>query len=376
MSGDLRLMLVADAVGGVWTYSVELARALRDWNIETVLAVVGPPPTGEQRREAGAARVVETGLVLDWTARRPDEIRRTGCVLADLADEAGADVVQLNSAAIAADCEFSQPVVVVQHSCVTTWWNKVRGGLLPNDFAWRRDLIESGLNAAEAVVAPSAAFAASLSTIYSLSRPVRCVHNGRRPLPMKKRGPEDFVFTVGRLWDEGKNVSTLDRAAAKLNIPVEAVGPLRGPNGTAVSFDHLQTPGALSLAQIAERLAARPIFASSALYEPFGLSVLEAAQAGCALVLSDIPTLRELWGGAALFVQARDADGFAAAIEQLLANPERRADLAIAARMRALRYTPEAMGSRMAQIYADLRPPQASAPADVAVPLRSAGAAA
>jgi hypothetical protein len=35
--------------------------------------------------------------------------------------------------------------------------------------------------------------------------------------------------------------------------------------------------------------------------EPFGLAVLEAAQAGCPLVLSDLPGFRELWDGAALF---------------------------------------------------------------------------
>ena len=55
-----------------------------------------------------------------------------------------------------------------------------------------------------------------------------------------------------------------------------------------------------------ERLAWRSGRSSprTALYEPFGLAVLEAAQAGCALVLSDIPTFRELWDGAALFVAA------------------------------------------------------------------------
>jgi glycosyltransferase involved in cell wall biosynthesis len=173
---------------------------------------------------------------------------------------------------------------------------------------------------------------------------------------MKKRGPEDFVFTVGRLWDNGKNVRTLDEAAAQLDVPVEAVGPLEGPNGTSVAFDHLRTPGALGLAEIAERLAARPIFASSALYEPFGLSVLEAAQAGCALVLSDIPTLRELWSGAAVFVPADDATAFADAVRQLLDDRERRSDLGLAARVHALRYTPDAMAARMAHIYEDLVP--------------------
>jgi glycosyltransferase involved in cell wall biosynthesis len=354
MKRGLRLMLVTDAVGGVWTYSVELARALRAWDVETVLAVIGPSPSVGQRREAAGVELIDTGLALDWTAERPDAVRRTGRGLAGVAEREGVDIVQLGSASLLADCDFSQPVVVVQHSCVATWWDAVREGPLPRDFAWRRDLVECGLNVAQAVVAPSASFAASLARVYGLSRSVRCVHNGRRALPMKKRPPEDFVFTVGRLWDDGKNVRVLDETAGRLKVPVEAIGPLDGPNGTEVSFDHLRTPGELRLDKIAHRLAARPIFASPALYEPFGLSVLEAAQAGCALVLSDIPTFRELWDGSALFVDPNDASGFAKAIEQLLARPERRSELGLAARVRALRYTPEAMGSRMAQLYDDL----------------------
>lgn len=360
MSAATRLLLVTDAVGGVWTYSVDLARALRQWDIETVLAVMGPSPSEAQRRDASGFEIVDTGLPLDWTAERPDQIRRAGCTLAELASRKGADLVQTNSAALLADCVFDQPVTVVHHSCVATWWDAVRGTPMPRDFAWRRDLVECGLHAASAVIAPTAAFAAQVMRVYSLSRPVQAVHNGRRALPMKKRGPEDFVVTVGRLWDDGKNVRTLDEAASRLNVRVEAVGPLEGPNGTALSFENLETPGELRMAAIAERLAARPIFASPALYEPFGLSVLEAAQAGCALVLSDIPTFRELWARSALFVPADDPAAFAEAIQSLLDDPARRTELALAARMRALRYTPEALGSRMAQIYEDLRPASAA----------------
>ena len=353
---ELRLMLVTDAVGGVWTYSIELARALREWNVETLLAVIGPSPSTEQMREVAGLETIDTGLALDWTAERPDVIRRTGCALADIAAREDVGIVQLNSASLLADCEFEQPIVVVQHSCVATWWDAVRDGPLPKDFAWRRDLVECGLHAANAAVAPSAAFAAQLSRVYRLSRAVRCVHNGRRALPMKRRAQEDLVFTVGRLWDDGKNVRVLDEAAARLEVPFEAIGPLCGPNGTAVSFDHLRTAGELRLDAIAERLAARPIYATSALYEPFGLSVLEAAQAGCALVLSDIPTLRELWGGSAIFVDACDPQAYATAIEGVIGDPQRRAELGHSARVRALRYSPEAMASRIRQIYADIAP--------------------
>lgn len=365
MRSGMRLMLVTDAVGGVWTYSLDLARALRDWDIDAFLAVAGPSPSADQCREAGDFELIDTGLPLDWTAKRPDLIRRAGCALAELASKEDAELVQTNSAALLADCEFDQPVLALQHSCVVSWWASVKGASLPRDFAWRRDLIECGLNRAAAVVAPSAAFAALTARAYALTRPVHAVHNGRRALPMKRRPMEDFVFTAGRLWDEGKNVRIPDQAAARLSVSVEAAGPLKGPNGASAGFENIRCLGELSPAGIAERLAGRPIFASAALYEPFGLSVLEAAQAGCALVLSDIPTFRELWSDCAIFVPANDPNAFAGAIEQLLANSGKRMDLGIAARMHALRYTPEAMARRMALIYSGLLPEPVPQPARI-----------
>jgi glycosyltransferase involved in cell wall biosynthesis len=174
----------------------------------------------------------------------------------------------------------------------------------------------------------------------------------------------DCVFTAGRLWDEGKNLTTLDAAAARLPVPVHAAGPLAGPNGARISFDAVHSVGELGEAEIRRWLAARPVFASSALYEPFGLAVLEAAGAGCPLVLSDIPTFRELWDGAALFVPALDSAGFAAAIGDLVGDDFRRDALGRAARERAARYTPRAMADAMASIYdgviAPVRPLSAS----------------
>ena len=74
---------------------------------------------------------------------------------------------------------------------------------------------------------------------------------------------------------------------------------------SASALAHLQPLGELDERTLAGCLSARPVFVSAARYEPFGLAVLEAAQAGCPLVLSDIPTFRELWDGAALFVDPR-----------------------------------------------------------------------
>jgi glycosyltransferase involved in cell wall biosynthesis len=205
---------------------------------------------------------------------------------------------------------------------------------------------------AAAVVAPSISFAAETARIYDVPGAVGAVHNGRRAVTFSNIPQGEFVFSASRLWDEGKNVATLDAAAAQLEVPLQVAGARHGPNGASISVSHLQVLGDLSPMRVAGLLSVRPIYASAALYEPFGLSVLEAAQAGCALVLSDIATHREIWGGAAIFVAARDSHAFAAAIRDLLRDPDERQQLGQLARARASIYTPERMARGMADIYA------------------------
>lgn len=355
MTADRHLLMTADAVGGVWTYATDLAAALAPLGTRTTLAVLGPGLDARHREDAAAIpdlTLVETGRPLDWLAKDRAEILRAGEVLAALAARIGADLVQLNSPALAAAATFPGPVVGVCHSCLATWWDALRQGPLPDDFAWRDALLARGYARCDALVAPSRAFAAATARVHGIAPP-EVVWNGRRAAGPSSRAGR-FAFTAGRLWDEGKDAPTLDAAAARLDLPFFAAGPVAAPHGEVVALPHLQLLGSLDSAAIAAWLARGPIFVSAARYEPFGLAVLEAAQAGCALVLSDIPTFRELWDGAALFVAPGDAAGFAEAIAMLSRNREQRSLLRVAALQRARRYTAEAMAKGMAAIHARL----------------------
>jgi glycosyltransferase involved in cell wall biosynthesis len=349
--------MTCDAVGGVWQYSLDLARVLRSAGVETTLAVLGPPPREEQRRAAERAglSLVLTGLPLDWTADTAHEVEKAGSAVARLAAATAPDIVHLHAPALAAGGRFPAPVVAVAHSCVATWWRAVREGPLPPEFEWRTDLTGRGYRAAHAVLAPTAVFAEMTEQVYRLPARPHFVHNGRALPPVAPSGRrEPFVFTAGRLWDDGKNLVTLDRAAARLRVPVRAAGSLTGPNGARIALPHLDTLGPLDDEGVARQLSEQPIFASAARYEPFGLAVLEAAQAGCALVLSDIPTFRELWDGAAAFVPAEDGDAFASAFDHLLRDPDARRRLAVMAKARAGTYSVEAMGEGVLAVYRSL----------------------
>jgi glycosyltransferase involved in cell wall biosynthesis len=345
----LRVLMTVDAVGGVWTYALDLARALRPLGIETVLAVLGPPPSDAQRDAAKGVRLIETGLALDWLAPDEGAARETARAVAALAEREGVDLVQINQPALAAE-PMRVPVVAAMHSCVATWWAAVEQGPLPDAFAWQTALVRAGLARADAVVCPSAAFAEAVRATYRLPVAPRVVHNGRDVGGVPADGLAGHAFTAGRLWDRGKNLAVLDRAAAQHATPLLAAGPTEGPHGERVALTRIEALGTLGPTEIAQQLAQRPVFVSAAKYEPFGLAVLEAAQAECALVLSDIPTFRELWDGAATFVDADDADGFARAIDALIEEPAAREAQGAGARDRSARFTAEAMAGGMAEV--------------------------
>jgi len=105
---------------------------------------------------------------------------------------------------------------------------------------------------------------------------------------------------------------------------------------------------------MAARLAEASVFASPARYEPFGLTVLEAALSGCALVLADIATFRELWDDAALFLPADDIAEWHRTLADLTDNGALARELGGRARKRSKRYSAACMGASYWEAYCTL----------------------
>ena len=353
MIGPRRIMLTADAVGGVWQYCLELAAGFGARGTEVLLAAMGPALDAghvEQATGIPGVSVRPTGLPLAWLAESETAVCDAAEALADLAADWGAETIQLHAPAYAAFGEWRAPVVAAAHSCVGTWWRAVRSGPISADLAWRAALTGRGLRRADAVIAPSGAFARALADTYRLERPVLPIWNGRRA-PGVTRVPRMHGFTAGRLWDEAKNIATLDEAARLSGVLVRAAGPSVGPNGAAVSTNSLHLLGTFDSAALAREYATAGFFVSPARYEPFGLAVLEAAAAGCPLILGDIPTFRELWDEAAVFVAPNDAADLA---EAMLSVHDNGAELGEAARARATRYTADAMVTQTWAVHAGI----------------------
>jgi glycosyltransferase involved in cell wall biosynthesis len=345
----MKVLISTDTVGGVLTYTTELAAALEAQGDEVVVATMGPRLRPEQRVALPDA-VHESGFRLEWMEDPWEDVDAAGEWLLGLEQAERPDVVHLCSYAHGA-VPFAAPKAIVAHSCVLSWWRAAHGAEAPARWDAYRERMRAGLAAADAVVAVSGAMLTELERDHDLDLArTSVIHNGTRD--SSTRGEkQDFVLGSGRFWDQAKNLTALDAAAAGLPWPVVVAGDL---GGGGEEPEHAVATGALPPGELAEVRNRASIYAAPALYEPFGLGILEAARDGCALVLGDIPSLRELWDDAAIFVDPRDRGALHRVLGTLIGAPGLRADLAAQAEHRAATYSIERTARAYRRLYAQL----------------------
>lgn len=342
----MNVLMTADTVGGVWTYAMELIRSLPD--VRFTLATMGREASDDQRNELPAnARLVESTYKLEWMDEPWEDVQRAGEWLLELEADTAPQIVHLNGFAHGA-LPFEAPKLVVAHSCVLSWWRAVKGEDAPPEWNRYREAVSRGLSGADMVAAPSASMLAALDDHYHFPSPRKLLYNGRAFTPSTGHAHRATVFAAGRMWDDAKNLRAVVQAAPAIEWPVRIAG-----EGGA-SSENLTYLGRLDQEALARAYGSAAIYLFPALYEPFGLSVLEAALSGCALILGDIPSLREIWRDAALFVPSRDADAIARATNEIIANHQFRHELSLRAQRRALEYSRERMGGRYRETYTQL----------------------
>jgi glycosyltransferase involved in cell wall biosynthesis len=366
----MKVLMSADTVGGVFTYATELIAGLRERGVEVSLATFGAPPTPSQQdalRAAGVATCHESSLSLEWMGDPWRDLRAAEELLLELEQREAPDVVHLNAYAHGA-AAFAAPVLVTGHSCVLSWWQAVHGERAPAAWDRYRRTVSAGIRSAGAVVAPSRWMLAQLREHYGPLPPgSRTILNGGSTRTAAAAGKGPLVLAAGRMWDAAKNLDALVGAARIMSSSAEVAvaGDLHGGNGTDggrraalgpsdMRPARLRLLGPLDRHALAHWRARAAIFAAPARYEPFGLGILEAARDRCALVLGDIPPLRELWEDSALYVPPEDTRALAAALDELIEDPGRAAALGAHAQQHSRRYTVAAMADRYLALYHEL----------------------
>lgn len=353
-----RVLMTADTVGGVWTYALELARELDARGVQVGLSTMGAPLNEHQRAQLQAlpgVQLFESGWKLEWMQDAWHDVEEAGQWLLQLEREFQPDLVHLNQYAFGA-LPLRAPKLVVAHSCVLSWWRAVRGTDAPAEWDSYRVLVRQGLLGAGLVAAPTRWMLESLRENYAFRRRGRVLPNAARAEVFRPAPKQECIFAAGRFWDAAKNLAALEQVAPGLPWPVRIAGAAQHPDGGQVVPVGVQCLGELPRDALARELARASIYALPARYEPFGLSILEAALSGCALVLGDIPSLRETWGKAALYVPPEEPAVLRETLAALIAQPQRRQRLAAAALQRAAGFSPARQCDAYLDAYASLSP--------------------
>jgi glycosyltransferase involved in cell wall biosynthesis len=348
--------MTTDTVGDVWQFTMELCRALARSGDRICLASMGAMANPRQRQEAGAIPGLDlhaSRFRLEWMDAPWSDVEAAGEWLLDLAERFDPTVVHLNQYSFGA-LRWTTPVVMTGHACVLSWWRAVHGRDAPAEWRDYQRHVQDGLRAADLVVAPTRAMLDALDLHYGPLPPSRVIASGCDLASTPPAKDASMVLSSGPVWDEGKNMAALAAVAPSLPWPVCIAGDGGHPDGGTTHLPNVRLLGRLDAGEMGSWYARAPIYALPARYEPFGLPVLEAALAGCALVLGDLPGLREVWGDAALYVHPDDHAGLQAQLQQLIDDADLRERLSARAHVRARRYSADAMARAYRRAYADV----------------------
>jgi glycosyltransferase involved in cell wall biosynthesis len=249
------------------------------------------------------------------------------------------------------------------------------------DARWRRRFVAT-LETAPAIVVPSASVSSDLHEAFAVPEDrIHVIHHGVdaaafAPAPaaaiesVRRRhgivGP--YVLFVGGI-EPRKNLDHLVHAFARSDARnltlVLAGGPVRW---FPQAFEHLEAtiellpPGVqariIRLGYVGERdklalLSGAMLLAYPSLYEGFGFPVLEGFAAGVPVLTSNVSSLPEVAGGAAVLVDPDDIDAIAAALSEIVADDDLRAVLSASGVARAAHFTWEATARSTAAVLRD-----------------------
>ena len=357
----MRILLTTDTVGGVWTFTRELAEGLLSQGIAVALISFGNSPSVTQRAWVSELQdrykdflYAKSSAPLEWMTNNSLAYSDALPDLLRLADTFQPDLVHANQFCFGR-LPLNLPVIVTAHSDVLSWARACEPSALA-DSAWLRQyrsLVQGGLAKASAVVAPTRSALLHLQTHFEFEAAYHVVLNGRTLPKVNVHAPRSMqAVSVGRLWDKAKNLQMLKEVHSRVPLVVA------GDAGEAVADESLTRLGLLDEASLFQLFRSSSVYVCASLYEPFGLAPLEAALCGCAVLANDISSLREVWGAAAIYFQG--AEELRTLLDKLAQQEDELTIWQRRAHRRALELSAERMVSGYRKLYQEVLEPSAT----------------
>jgi glycogen(starch) synthase len=354
----MRILLTTDTIGGVWTFTKELATELLQAGHGVALVSFGRAPSFDQAAWCSSMRAAYGGIFrydafsipLEWMPSNDTAYSEAEPLLLRVADEFAPDILHSNQFCFGR-LPLPIPRIVTAHSDVLSWADACRPvgldrsarGFDPDWIAQYRSLVQQGLDAADCVIAPTQWMLDAVSKNFALPCTRQVIFNGRSlPIAGVPEPRALQAVCAGRLWDEAKNIPILANVHAP--FPILIAGDPQGMGAPSFA-SNVSLLGQLDEHDLLALFRRSSLYLATSIYEPFGLAPLEAALCGCAVIANDIPSLREVWGDAAVYFD--NADALNRVLAHFHASPEWLHQAMRHSQQRALELT----RSRMAEDY-------------------------
>lgn len=351
----MRVLITTDTVGGVWTFTQELAAGLLQRGCPVLLVSFGAAPTTAQQDQCqllahdypGRFRYKASDIPLEWMEQNEHVFEDGAALLQDEIERFAPDVLHCNQFCYGA-LDSKLPRIVTAHSDVLSWAKACRGVPLPETQWLHRylTLVQAGLIDCDAVVAPTLWMLNALRESFTVPDETFAIANGRSVTANFDSARELRAVTAGRLWDEAKGIGMLQELNS--SIPIAIAGSTRHESNK-VSLGKAILLGQLSEPEMIDLLQQSSLYLCLSCYEPFGLAPLEAGLCGCAVIARDIPSLREVWADGALFFD--DAQTLGLILHELKRSPLALLRARERSYRRARQYTRERMVGQYMNLY-------------------------
>ncbi len=355
----MRVLLTTDPIGGVWTFTRELSQELLRLGHSVYLLSFGRELAPNQtewcrstaRGAAGSFTWEASHAPLEWMQEN-EQTWTNGVAAIHAAVASFAPDILHTSQFCFGNFSRTLPSIVTAHSDVLSWAEACRPQGLEQSrwLATYCELVSRGIRRATAIAAPTQWMADALSRHWIVKQEIGVIANGRSVTGVSGAGLRKMqALSAGRLWDEAKGLATLRER--DWPMPVLVAGEQSFEGAHAQGSGKVCALGALSEDEMLAAMRQSAIYIGTSLYEPFGLAPLEAAKCGCALVMRDLESFREVWGEAAMYFD--DADTLHQALNTLRYDTAFLGVQRDAALRQATKYDASAMAAAYVHLYED-----------------------
>ncbi len=360
MEDKMKILMTTDTMGGVWSYVMSLCKSLERYNVEIHLLSMGGLLTEEQKIEVSditSIQIYESTFNLNWMQGNERDLQSASQWLSLMYTRIQPDLIHFNNYNHMSG-NWNCPVITVYHSCLISWWTVVKGENPPKQLHSHLEALRNTIEVSDVVVFPTQSMLDQGVKAHGSFRNSHVIFNGLDSYSDYFGEKEYMVLSVGSISDEGKNIEMLSKIAGKIDWPL----CIAGNNDMSLvqplpNVENVYLLGHLPHAKLQHYMDRAAIFVAPAIYEPFGVAVLEAAKSSCALVLADIPSFREVWGDAAIYFNPEEEDEVFKALQYLISDERLRMQMAKKAYERSLDFSARNMGDTYMELYETLQVP-------------------